>query len=59
MKRRRVRTPKYSVRNERTKELYAAYAEAARDSAFLAEMHDVDRAFDVTVADGLDETDHE
>ena len=31
-----------------------AYAEAANDEAYAKEMAEIDRAFDVTVGDGLD-----
>lgn len=34
-------------------QLYAAYAEAAQDPAFLADMRAVGAAFDRTAADGL------
>jgi hypothetical protein len=39
----------------RREKLYSAYAEAARDPIFMADMHDVSGAFDRTVADGLRE----
>ena len=41
---------------ERLERLDAAYTEAAHDSAFLADMIEIDRAFDVAIADGLDES---
>jgi hypothetical protein len=41
---------------ERRREmLYSAYAEAARDPLFMADMHDVSGAFERAVADGLQE----
>ena len=42
-----------ALRERRRERLYAAYAEAAQDPAFVAEMEDVSRAFDVAVGDGL------
>jgi hypothetical protein len=39
----------------RKETLLQAYAEAAADPAYQAEMEEIDRAFDVTVGDGLDE----
>lgn len=42
-----------ALRERRREQLYAAYAEAAADSAFMADMDATSRAFDVTVADGL------
>lgn len=39
----------------RREKLYAAYAEAAQDPAFMADMDDVSGAFDRAVADGLQE----
>jgi hypothetical protein len=35
--------------------LYAAYAEAAQDAAFMADMRTVSNAFETTTADGLRE----
>jgi hypothetical protein len=35
--------------------LYREYEEAAADPAYQAEMEELERAFDVTVGDGLDE----
>jgi hypothetical protein len=49
---RRVRREMPAARKER---LLQAYAEAAADPAYQAEMEEIDRAFDVTVGDGLDE----
>lgn len=37
----------------RRQRVYAAYAEAAADPVFMAEMQDVTDAFDVTAGDGL------
>jgi hypothetical protein len=37
----------------RKDKLRQAYAEAAADPAYQAEMAEIDRAFDATVADGL------
>lgn len=37
----------------RRERLYAAYEEAANDPEYAAEMAELDRDFDVTVADGL------
>lgn len=39
----------------RRQKLYASYAEAARDPAFLKDMQDTADAFEATVADGLTE----
>lgn len=39
----------------RRERLYAAYAEAAKDPEYAAEMVELDRDFDTTVADGLDD----
>ena len=39
----------------RRSRLYAAYAEASQDPAFLADMRAVSEVFDTTVADGLSE----
>lgn len=41
---------------KRRESLYAAYAEAATDPAFAADMRAVSDAFEVTVADGLRES---
>lgn len=41
---------------DRLARLDAAYTEAAYDSAFLADLIEIDRAFDVAIADGLDES---
>lgn len=49
--RRRVRTDPGSSRKERLRQ---AYREAANDPVYLAEMAEIDRAFDVTVGDGLE-----
>jgi hypothetical protein len=48
----RWRRPAASI--SRTERLRRAYAEAASDPAYQAEMAEIDRAFDVTVADGLE-----
>lgn len=47
---RRVRREMPAARKELLRQAYAA---AAADPAFLAEMAELDRAFDVTVGDGL------
>jgi hypothetical protein len=47
---RRVRREMPAARKEQLRQAYAA---AAADPAFLAEMAELDRAFDVTVGDGL------
>jgi hypothetical protein len=47
---RRVRGTMSTARKEQLRQAYAA---AAADPAFLAEMAEIDRAFDVTVGDGL------
>lgn len=39
----------------RREKLYAAYAEAAQDPAFMADMRAVTAAFETTIADGLQE----
>ena len=44
---------------ERVDRLGAAYTDAAHDAAFLADMIETDRAFDVAIADGLDESERE
>lgn len=41
------------LRRSKRSQLYAAYAEAARDPAFMAEMREVTLAFDATTGDGL------
>lgn len=38
----------------RTERLRRAYAEAAKDTAYQAEMAEIARAFDVAVGDGLE-----
>lgn len=43
-----------ALRERRRRRLYAAYAEAAQDPAFVADMHDTSRAFDAAVGDGLE-----
>ena len=52
-----MRVVRYAASKVRKKsrraELYRAYADAARDPEFMAEMAETDRAFDVTSADGL------
>lgn len=45
--------------SERLERLDAAHTEAACDSAFLADMIEIDRAFDVAIADGLDDSERE
>lgn len=40
---------------KRREKLYASYAEAARDPAFMADMRDVSDSFESTAADGLRE----
>ena len=42
------------LREIRRAKVYAAYAEAAADPTFMAEMAATTQAFDVTVADGRD-----
>lgn len=42
-----------ALRQRRRERLYAAYAEAAADPVFAAEMGETTRAFDVAIADGL------
>lgn len=39
-------------RRRRRKRVYAAYAEASRDPAFIEEMACIERVFDATVGDG-------
>jgi Arc/MetJ-type ribon-helix-helix transcriptional regulator len=41
-----------ALRERRREKVYAAYAKAAQDPEFMAEMLDTDRVFDVTVSDG-------
>lgn len=48
----RTDVPRDRLRARRRERVYAAYAEAARDPEFMAEMADIDRAFDVTGSDG-------
>ena len=43
---------KERLRERRREKVYAAYAEAAQDPEFMAEMLDTDRAFDITIGDG-------
>lgn len=51
-----VRYAKDKARKKsRREQLYQAYDNAARDPAFMAEMGEISRAFDVTTADGLTE----
>lgn len=45
---------KERLRERRREKVYAAYAEAAQDPAFMAEMLEVDRAFNATVGDGIE-----
>lgn len=42
-----------ALRERRRKRMYAAYAAAAADPAFIADMNDTTRAFDAAVSDGL------
>ena len=44
---------KERLRERRREKIYAAYAEAAQDPEFMAEMLETDRVFDVTVGDGV------
>ena len=41
------------LRERRRERVYAEYAEAAQDPAFMAELAATERAFDITVGDGL------
>lgn len=41
------------ARLSRKEQLRRAYASAAQDAAYQAEMAEIDRAFDSTVGDGL------
>lgn len=43
-----------ALRERRRERLYAAYAEAAADPVFVADMEVTTRAFDGTLADGLE-----
>lgn len=43
-----------ALRERRRARLYQAYAEAAQDPVFMADMAVTTRAFDVTLADGID-----
>jgi hypothetical protein len=47
------REPQAPVSGTRKELLRHAYAVAARDEHYQAEMAEIDRAFDVTVGDGL------
>jgi hypothetical protein len=42
-----------SLRERRRSKIYAAYAEAANDPAFMADVNADMRAFDTTLRDGL------
>ncbi len=42
-----------ALRERRRRRLFAAYAEAAQDPTFVADMEDTAWAFDVAVGDGL------
>ncbi len=42
-----------ALRERRRQRLYKAYAEAAQDPAFVADMSETSRAFDAAVGDGL------
>lgn len=42
-----------ALRQRRREKVYAAYARAAQDPEFMAEMVETDRVFDVTVSDGV------
>ena len=44
---------KERLRQRRREKIYAAYAEAAQDPEFMAEMRETDRAFDAAVGDGV------
>ena len=41
------------LRERRRQRVYAAYAAAAADPVFMAELDETTRAFDATIADGL------
>jgi len=43
---------KERLRERRRERVYAAYAEAALDPVFMAEMAETTRVFDVTIGDG-------
>ncbi len=43
---------KERLRDRRRERVYAAYAEAAQDPVFMAEMAETERVFDVTIGDG-------
>lgn len=43
-----------ALRERRRQRLYAAYAEAAQDPAFAADMQGTTQAFDVTLGDGVE-----
>lgn len=43
---------KERLRERRRERVYAAYAEAAQDPVFMAEMAETERVFDVTIGDG-------
>lgn len=45
------------LKEARRERPYKAYEEAAADPECVAEMSELDRDFDVTIADGLDEED--
>ena len=45
---------KLALRERRRERVYAAYAAAAQDSVFLAEMMETEQAFRSTVSDGAD-----
>jgi hypothetical protein len=49
---RAVATKQRRTRRER---VYASYAQAAADREYMAEMEEIDRAFDPAVGDGLTE----
>jgi hypothetical protein len=48
--------PELKRRRVPRNELYAAYERASRDPAYMAELDELERAFDSTTADGLEET---
>ena len=45
------------LKEARRERLYKAYEEAAANPEYAAEMSELDRDFDVTIADGLDDED--
>lgn len=45
---------KERLRERRRAYVYAAYAEAARDSAFMAELTEIERVFDIAVGDAAE-----